>query len=51
MTTAYEVRLIAKIGKAEVERLKTAPKEKKWTREELKAIRDTYRAKLKGITK
>ena len=47
--TAYEVRLIARIGKAEVERLKTAPKEKKWTREELKEIAATYRAKLKSL--
>lgn len=47
--TAYEVRLIAKIGKSEVERLKTAPKEKKWTREELKEISAAYRAKLKEL--
>lgn len=47
--TAYEVRLTAKIGKEEVDRLKTAPKEKKWTRDELAAIRDKFKAKLKEI--
>ena len=45
--TNYEIRLIAKIGPQEVERLKTAQRLKVWTREELGAIYDEFRARIK----
>lgn len=47
----YRVGLIARIGLARVEALESDNTVKKWTREELIAIRDTYRAKLKELRK
>lgn len=47
--TEYEKRLVWKIGKQEVERLKAAPKTKKWTREELQSIEAEGKAKLKAL--
>lgn len=47
--TLYEVNLIKKIGLADVERLKTAPKEKKWTREECQEIEAKYKQLTKGL--
>jgi hypothetical protein len=47
----YRVGLIARIGLARVEALESDNTVKKWTREELIAIRDTYRAKLKEMKK
>lgn len=45
--TPYEANLRIKLGDFEVERLKTAPKEKKWTRDECREIE----AKYKQLTK
>lgn len=47
--TNYEIRLRARIGDAEVERLKNSPRARKWTREECQAIEAEYRAKLKDL--
>lgn len=43
----YEKRLRYKIGHAEVERLKHAERNRKWTREELQEIEATFKAMLK----
>lgn len=45
----YEARLPARIGKAEVDRLKHAPRSRKWTREECQALEQEYKAKLKWL--
>lgn len=45
----YRVGLIARIGLARVEALESDNAVKKWTREELIAIRDTYKSKLKEM--
>lgn len=45
----YRIRLIERIGLARVEALEFDNTPKKWTRDELVAIRDTYRAKLKQL--
>lgn len=45
----YEARLPARIGQEEVDRLKHAPRSKKWTREECRAIEQEYKAKLKEL--
>jgi len=45
----YEARLPARIGQAEVDRLKTAKRDRKWTREECQAIETEFRAKLKDL--
>jgi hypothetical protein len=45
----YRIGLIARIGLAAVEALETDNTPHKWTREELIAIRDTYRAKVKEL--
>lgn len=45
----YEVRLPARIGPAEVDRLKNAPRSRKWTREECQAIEIEYKTKLKAL--
>jgi hypothetical protein len=45
----YRIGLIARIGAGRVEALEASNQPHKWTREELIAIRDTYRAKLKEI--
>lgn len=47
----YRINLIARIGLARVEALEADNEPHKWTREELTAIRDTYRQKLKQIKK
>lgn len=47
----YRVGLIRRIGIHEVEDLENNNTPHKWTREELTAIRDTYRAKLKEMKK
>lgn len=45
---AYRMRLVELIGLPAVEALESDNAPKKWTREELIAIRDEYRKKLKG---
>lgn len=45
----YRLGLIQRIGLARVEALETDNTPRKWTREELRAIRDTYKAKLKAL--
>lgn len=47
----YRIGLIARIGLERVEALETNNASHKWTREELIAIRDTYKAKLKEMRK
>jgi hypothetical protein len=47
----YRIGLIARIGLAGVERLEADNTVKKWTREELLAIRDEYRAKVRELKK
>lgn len=46
--TEYRINLIEKIGIDEVERLEGPQEQKKWTIEELKAIRSCYGEKLKS---
>lgn len=45
----YRIGLVARIGLAAVEALEASNTPNKWTREELIAIRDTYRAKFKAL--
>jgi predicted nucleic acid-binding Zn ribbon protein len=45
----YRIGLIARIGLSRVERLESDNSVKKWTIEELQAIRDHYRLKLKQL--
>lgn len=45
----YRMGLVARIGLVAVEALESDNAPRKWTREELIAIRDTYRAKLKEL--
>lgn len=45
----YRLGLIARIGLARVEALEADQTPRKWTIEELKAVRDTYRAKLRAM--
>ena len=45
----YRIRLVARIGLERVEALEADNQARKWTREELTAIRNTYRAKLKEL--
>lgn len=47
----YRIGLIARIGREAVEALESDNRIHKWTREELTAIRDTYRKKLKEMKK
>lgn len=47
---AYRARLIERIGLARVEALEADNRTHKWTREELREIRDRYRRKLREIT-
>ena len=47
----YRVGLIARIGLAAVEAMEADNRVHHWTREELRAIRDEYRQKLKQLTK
>ena len=46
----YQANLPARIGQAEVDRLKNARREKKWTREECQQIEAEYRAKLRKLS-
>lgn len=46
---AYRVLLIARIGLEAVESLECDNRTKKWTREELREIRDRYKAKARAI--
>lgn len=48
--TNYEIRLVARIGQAEVDRLKNAKRERKWTRDELQTIEAQYKSKFKALT-
>lgn len=45
----YRIGLIARIGKEAVESLEASNEPHKWDRDELRAIRDTYRNKLKAL--
>ena len=47
----YRAGLIARIGLAAVEALEADNRVHHWTHDELRAIRDEYRAKLKQLTK
>jgi hypothetical protein len=47
----YRVGLIARIGIEAVEALEADNAPKKWTREELRSIRDTYRARVREMKK
>lgn len=49
MAQEYEARLPARIGQAEVDRLKYAPRNHKWTREECQVIEAEFKAKLKAL--
>lgn len=51
MAVDYRIRLLQRIGPARVEALENDNTHHKWTREELIAIRDTYKAKLKEMKK
>lgn len=51
MAVDYRIRLLQRIGPARVEALECDNAPHKWTREELIAIRDAYRAKLKEFKK
>lgn len=46
----YRIGLIRRVGLATVEALEADDTPRKWTIEQLKEIRDTYRAKLKALT-
>lgn len=48
---AYRTQLVLEIGQAAVEALERDNAPRKWTREELIAIRDTYKTKLKEMKK
>lgn len=48
---AFRAGVVARIGEARVAALENDNAPHKWTREELTAIRDTYRAKLKEMKK
>lgn len=47
----YRIRLVARIGLARVEALEADNQVRKWTRQELMAIRDEYRLKNKKLKK
>lgn len=47
----YRIGLIRRIGVGKVDALEASNEPHKWTRDELIAIRDTYRAKLKAMRK
>jgi hypothetical protein len=47
----YRIGLIARIGMEAVEDLEADNEPRKWTREELREIRDTYRRKLSALKK
>ena len=45
----YRIGLIARIGQASVEAIEADQTPRKWSIDELKAIRDHYRAKAKAL--
>lgn len=47
----YRIRLVERIGLARVEALEADTSSPKWTAEDLRQIRDTYRQKLKDLKK
>lgn len=47
--TNYELRLAARIGQSEVDRLKNAPRARKWTREECQGVEAQYKAMAKAL--
>ena len=47
----YRIGLVARLDLARVEALEHNNAPHKWTHDELRAIRDTYRAKLKELKK
>jgi hypothetical protein len=47
----YRIRLIARIGLARVEALESNNEVHHWTRDELRAIRDTYRSRVREMKK
>lgn len=47
--TGYRLGLIARIGLSSVEALEADNGSRKWTHDELRGIKDTYRAKLKAL--
>lgn len=49
MAVDYRIRLLQRIGPARVEALECDNAPHKWTHEELRGIRDTYKAKLKEM--
>ena len=49
MAVDYRIRLLDRIGSSRVGALETDNKPHKWDRDELRAIRDTYRQKLKEM--
>ncbi len=51
MAVDYRIRLLHRVGPSRVEALENDNTPHKWTREELTAIRDTYKAKLKEMKK
>ncbi len=48
-TAAYEINLIDKIGRAEVDRLKASKGVYRWTREEMQAIESDAKVRLKAL--
>ena len=48
---AYRAKLVMEIGQAAVEALEKDKAPRKWTREELIAVRNEYRQKLKEMKK
>jgi len=49
--TDYEARLPTRIGQAEVDRVKSIPHKRTWTREELEVIYQKAKAELRELTK
>lgn len=47
----YRIALIEKIGQERVDRLESAPKHYRWTKEEAIQIRDRYRRRLRELRK
>lgn len=45
----YWTRMPARVGQAETDRLKNAPRSRKWTREECQSIESAAKAKLKAL--
>jgi hypothetical protein len=51
MAQEYEARLPARIGQAEVDRLKNSSRNRKWTREECQSIEAEFKEKLKSLNR